>query len=165
MKRLKDRRMAIVGAILLLISLTACSNLGGGSSPPPNPIAQQNQPSAPASPASPAPSSGPRPQFYDFADIPVPTEMDLVSKESYVFQSGTLKAGMLTFKGRVDVTSLINFFQMAMPHESWKPKGGFRYKRSVLIFEKPDKMCVINLYEKTFYSYAEIYVAPSNGQL
>ncbi len=160
MKRLKEHRMAVWGAILLLVSLTACS-----TSAPPNPVAQQGQPAqSGGTAATPAASAGPRPQFYDFADIPVPTELDLVQKESYVFQSGNLKAGILTFKGRVDATSLINFFQMAMPRENWKPKGGFRYKKSVLIFDKPDKTCIINLFEKTYYTYAEIYVAPSNSQ-
>jgi len=103
--------------------------------------------------------------FYDFQDIPVPNELSVLSSESYVFQSGPFKAGVLTLRGRVDLNSLINFFQMALPRENWKAKGGFRYRRSVLIFEKPDKICVINFYEKLYYSYVEIYVAPSGSQI
>jgi hypothetical protein len=188
MKMLNYYRMVtIIGAAILMISIAGCSSFGGGqSSPPPNPVSQPSQanamessPPATSPPASsapttsppastsqpPSPSASPRPQFYDFQDIPIPTELDLVSKDSYVFQSGSFKAGLLTLKGRVDVNSLINFFQMALPRENWKPKGGFRYKRSVLIFEKPDKTCIINLYEKTFYTYVEILVAPSGSQV
>jgi len=84
--------------------------------------------------------------------------------DTFVIQAGTMKAGLLTLRGmRVDVRSLINFFQIAMPRENWKPKGGFHTKRTVLIFEKPDKTCVINLFETTLYTYAEIYVAPASG--
>jgi hypothetical protein len=103
--------------------------------------------------------------FYDFQDIPVPAELELQSGDSYVFQSAALKAGMLTFRGRVETGSLTNFFQMALPRENWKMKGGFRYRRTVLLFEKPDKICVIQIYEKMFYTYAEIYVVPAGGQL
>lgn len=159
-------------ALLLLFSalvLPGCSTTS--SSPPPNPAAQQAPPpDAGASQASPPSSSqpamtGPRPTFYDFQDIPVPSELSVLSSESYVFQSGPFKAGVLTLRGRVDLNSLINFFQMALPRENWKAKGGFRYRRSVLIFEKADKICVINFYEKLYYSYVEIYVAPSGGQV
>lgn len=157
-----SRVFAILAVLTCLAELCGCSSFGGPSSPPPNPIAQQSG----ISPApGPSLTGGPRPQFFDFQDIPVPTELKLMADESYVFQSGGSKTGLLTLRGRVDLNSVINFFQMAMPRENWKPKGGFRYRRSVLIFEKPDKTCVINMYEKTYYSYVEIYVAPANAQL
>jgi len=183
------RMMIVIGAAILIISLGGCGSLGvGQSSPPPNPVAQSSEPDAPpgeppasappastpvasappaAAPPSPPPPTPtpPRPQFYDFQDIPIPSELDLVSKDSYVFQAGALKAGLLTLRGRVDVNSLINFFQMALPREHWKLKGGFRYKRSVLIFDKPDRTCIINLYEKVFYTYVEILVAPAGSQV
>lgn len=164
---------ASTGAILaltLILALPGCANMGWGQkSSPPNPVTQQSSlPSGSGSPASsPSPSSSasPRPMFYDFQDIPIPNELTLLADESYVFQSGQFKAGLITLRGRVDLGSLINFFQMAMPRENWHPKGGFRYRRSVLIFDKPDKTCVINIYEKLYYSYVEIYVAPANEQI
>jgi hypothetical protein len=100
----------------------------------------------------------------DFPDIPIPSELELQSKDSYVFQAGSIKTGLLTLRGRVDINSLINFFNMALPRENWKPKGQFRYRRSALIFEKPEKTCVILLNEGTIWTYVEIYVAPmTNG--
>ena len=92
-------------------------------------------------------------------------ELKVVSDDSSTFQSGDMKSGILTLRGRVDLNSVINFFQMAMPRENWKPKGGFRYRRSILIYEKPEKTCVINLYEKMYYTYVEIVVAPASGQI
>ncbi|MGV8074488.1 MAG: hypothetical protein AB2L11_08035 [Syntrophobacteraceae bacterium] len=165
--------------LLLALALTpGCHNRPSG--PPPNPViggdTQQGSQSfssppssfstsSPSSAPSSFSSSSPRPGYQDFPDIPVPTEMSRLDKDCFVFQSGTLKAGLLTLKGtRVDVNSLINFFQTAMPRDNWKPKGGFHAQRTVLIFEKPDKTCVINLYEKLFRTYVEIYVAPASGQ-
>ena len=158
----------IAVALMWTVALLGCSSMGGQSStPPPNPVGQQPAPNAATSapPASPAPASpaAPRPLFYDFPDIPTPQELTLQAKESYVVQSGSIKSGILTLRGRVDLNSLINFFQMAMPRENWKPKGYFRYQRSVLIFEKPDKIAVIRLYEDIIYTYVEIFVTPASG--
>ncbi len=164
-----DRVMIVIVAITWLLTAAGCSSMGTQSSPPPNPVGQQTQSgSAPAStsPSTPAPAStasGPRPIFYDFPDIPTPQELELQPKESYVVQAGAIKAGILTLRGRVDLNSLISFFQMALPRENWKPKGSFRYQRSVLIFEKPEKTCVIRLYEDIIYTYVEIFVTPANS--
>ena len=149
--------------LFLLVSfcLLAAYGCSHSSPPPPNPVAQ-SQPQGGSPPATPA--TGPKPQFLDFPDIPIPSELELQSKDSYVFQAGSIKTGLLTLRGRVDINSLINFFNMALPRENWKPKGQFRYRRSALIFEKPEKTCVILLNEGTIWTYVEIYVAPmTNG--
>ncbi|NSW85646.1 MAG: hypothetical protein HPY84_04895 [Syntrophobacteraceae bacterium] len=160
--RARNLRCPVWTILILSLALfvEGCSHQSGA--PPPNPVMQQSQTGAPPPSSSPV---TPRPQFYDFPDIPIPTELNLVQGDSYVFQSGAFKTGLLTFRGRVDINSLINFFQMAMNRENWKPKGGFRYRRSILIFEKPDRTCIIKLYEKMFYTYVEVYVAPASGQV
>jgi hypothetical protein len=135
--------------LISFLTLSACSSMGGQSNtPPPNPVGQQPPPAPSNSPSAGTPASSspaaPRPLFYDFPDIPVPQELDLQSKESYVVQSGSIKTGILTLRGRVDLNSLINFFQMAMLRENWKPKGYFRYQR-------------------IFYTYVEIFVTPASS--
>ncbi|HOV86710.1 MAG TPA: hypothetical protein PLM79_10135 [Syntrophobacteraceae bacterium] len=161
-------RSARATLILFVLTISACSMFGGNTAPPPNPVGQSSQPPSASSPSSPAPpassSSAPRPLFFDFPDIPVPQELNRLDSETFVFQSGPLKAGLLTLRGtRVDLGSLVSFFQMAMPRENWKAKGGFHSKRNVLIFEKPDKTAVINIYEKMLRTYVEIYVAPTGS--
>lgn len=108
-------------------------------------------------------SPGPKPVYYDFSDIPIPAQLSLVRKDSYVFQVGSLKAGILTLRGRVEINSLVNYFATSMPRQGWRSRGGFRYRRSVLIYEKPHETCVIDLHNGTFYTYVEIYVAPTRS--
>lgn len=152
---------SLILVLVCVLALGACSTFGKKDSPPPNPIVP---PAEESSSPPPSFSSGPRPLVYDFPDVPCPSELSRQDGDTFVVQSGPMKAGLLTLRGlRVDVRSLINFFQVAMPRENWKPRGGFHAKRTVLIFEKPDKTCVINLYESTIYTYAEIYVAPVSG--
>ena len=71
--------------------------------------------------------------------------------------------GFLTLRGRVDSNSVMSFFVAALPHEGWRLKGQFRYNRALLIFDKPDKICVILMKEETYYTYVEIYVSPVAG--
>lgn len=153
-------RWSVLSALLLCLTIVpGCYNRQ--SNAPPSPLSPQSQSPASTPPAA----SAPRPMYYDFPDIPVPAELTRLDKGTFVFQSGPFKAGLLTLRGiRVDLKSLISFFQMAMVRENWKPKGGFHSERTVLIFEKPDKTCVINLYENLFRTYVEIYVAPVSDQ-
>ncbi len=101
------------------------------------------------------------PSFYDFPDIPIPSELSLVTKESTVFQGGAVKGGMLTFKGRVEPSSVVNFFMVALARENWKHRGDIRYRKSVLLFEKPDRFCIISIRESSYYTYVELYVVPT----
>lgn len=163
MKTSRSYRLLTVAVILFYMVIG--SGCARQQSPPPNPVVQGSASTGGGSVPSGSPSA-PRPMFYDFPDIPVPFELSRVDSDTFVFQSGPLKAGLLGLRGtRVDVSSVISFFQMAMPREGWKPKGGFLSGRTVLIFEKPEKTAVINIYQKMFRTYVEIYVAPHNAQM
>jgi len=163
------------GGICLILALCACLmtafGCGKPNAPPPNPVAQPQPATGPAAgpsygptagePTGPPPASGAK--FADFQDIPIPPALSVQSKSSNVFQSGQMKMGFLTLRGRVDSDSVMNFFVAALPHEGWKLKGQFRYNRSLLIFDKPDKICVILMKEDMYYNYVEIYVSPIVG--
>jgi len=151
---------------------------GGSNAPPPNPVNQSQPAPAPAtgtgpsygptagpssSPTPAVPAAGPRAKFLDFPDIPIPPDLNVQSKTSNVFQSGPIKMGFLTLRGRVDSNSTMNFFVAALPREGWRLKAQFKYNRALLIFDKPDKICVILMKEETYYTYVEIYVSPVAG--
>jgi hypothetical protein len=163
-------------AALLICLVTACGCSSSNAPPPPNPAGQSQQAPAPsagpgttygpppsAPPASPAPASAPKAKFFEFSDIPIPPEINVQSNNSYVFQSGQIKMGFLTLRGRVDSNSLVSYFVGALPREGWRLKGQFRCSRSLLIFDKPDKVCVILMREETYFTYVEIYVSPVVG--
>lgn len=167
------------GKIYLISALCACLmtafGCGKSNAPPPNPVNQSQPAQGPSTgpsygptagssysppPAAPMASSG---KFLDFPDIPIPPELTVQPKSSNVFQSGPIKMGFLTLRGRVDSNSVMSFFVAALPHEGWRLKGQFRYNRALLIFDKPDKVCVILMKEDMYYNYVEIYVSPVAG--
>ncbi len=105
-------------------------------------------------------TSGPLPRYYDFEDIPVPYELNIDKDESFIYQTSNFKAGVLVLSGRVDPSSVVSFFSVTLPRENWKLLGGFRYHRSIMVFEKGNRICLINVKESPLKTYVEIYVAP-----
>ncbi|WP_448383109.1 hypothetical protein [Desulfosoma sp.] len=147
-KSLAAGRLMTVGALMLFLGGCAWFNTSTSSG-----TGSTAQPAATTAAVTPT--------FYDFQDIPIPSELSLVTKESTVFQGGAVKGGMLTFKGRVEPSSVVNFFMVAMARENWKHRGDIRYRKSVLLFEKPDRFCIISIRESSYYTYVELYVVPT----
>jgi len=64
-------------------------------------------------------------------------------------------------KGRVEVSSLLTFFNNNMQKDNWKEIASFKSPRSVSMYEKANRYCMINLSEKGGYTYVERWVAPT----
>ena len=106
---------------------------------------------------------GPVPLYYDFGDVPVPDELKVQKHDSIVFRTPDLSAGVLSFKGRVEINSLIAFFENNMMQNNWKMISSFKSPRSLLLFQKANRWCVISIAENDFSTAVEIWVAPSIG--
>ena len=102
--------------------------------------------------------------YYDFDDILVPKGMKLVPKSCLLFETPQLKAGLLQFEGRVEPVSLFNFFINNMPKDSWQLSSYVKYGRYIIVFEKPDKNCVISINEVTLKTLLQIWVTPRLAQ-
>ena len=101
-------------------------------------------------------------KYYDFEDIQVPNELKLDRKKSRVFQSPNLMAGVLVLDGYIEVKSLNNFFKDAMVRDNWQAKGNFQLSpKTVLLFEKKNKRCVIFIEETIFNTHVEIWTIPT----
>jgi hypothetical protein len=104
---------------------------------------------------------GPKPLYYDFGDVLVPSELKINKDSSFVFRTPGLSAGVLSLKGRVEINSLINFFNNNMAKDNWKLVSSFKSRRTIMLFHKENRWCVINITEADYYTYAEIWVSPT----
>jgi hypothetical protein len=102
-----------------------------------------------------------QPLYYDFGDILIPRELKVVKDSSFVFRTPGLSAGVLALKGNVEVNSLITFFETNMAKDNWTPVSSFKSPRSMLLFQKENRWCVINITDESFSTYVEIWVAPT----
>lgn len=88
-------------------------------------------------------------KYYHFEDVRVPRELNYNQKKSMVYEATGFKAGVLYFsKWRLDVESLIDFFNYHMERDNWKLVNSFKGKESILNFSKPNKTCTIKITEK-----------------
>ncbi|MFP4083542.1 MAG: hypothetical protein ACLFP9_01465 [Desulfonatronovibrio sp.] len=99
-------------------------------------------------------------KYYDFDDIPVPNEMKINPKGSILFESQDLRSGMLSFSGRVDSESLFDYFQATMPDEGWRLISYIKYGTYILTFDKPEKLCIVRIIEKSFSSELQMWISP-----
>jgi hypothetical protein len=107
-------------------------------------------------------AEGERVGKYYFDDVIVPSELNYKPKKSFVYETAGFKAGIMFFsKWRLDVDSLIDFFNYHMEKDNWKRVNSFRGKESMINFSKPDKTCTIKIVEKWYGStVVEIRVGP-----
>ncbi|MFO7785808.1 MAG: hypothetical protein R6V25_14350 [Desulfatiglandales bacterium] len=138
---------------LLCLTMMACSPKYGGKADFSDP--DRVTPTEDVDAAGPALSS-----YYDFSDILIPREMKLDPDSSLLFETTNLKAGRLRFKGWVDPVSLFDFFMENMPRDNWRLRSYFKYGVYLLVFEKPDKDCIVSIQKGTINSWLEVWVTP-----
>jgi len=144
-----------MGLMALTVLLTAsCSPKYGGTS-------DASHTPEPASPSAEGQTAPVRPSnYYDFSDIPIPREMKLDPDASLLFETTNLKAGRICFKGWVDPVSLFDFFMESMPRDNWKLRSYFKYGVYLLVYEKPDRDCIISINKGSLSTRLEIWVTP-----
>ncbi len=103
------------------------------------------------------------PLYYDFGDILLPRELKVDTSHSFVFRTPGLTAGVLSLKGRVEVNSLLTFFENKMPVDGWRQISSFKAPRSLMLFQKRTRWCVISITGGQINTVVEIWVAPNIG--
>jgi hypothetical protein len=103
------------------------------------------------------------PLYYDFNDVLVPRDLKLYPKSSFVYHSSGLTAGVLAFKAQVERSSLIDFFLNNMAKDNWQVVSTFKSPRTLLLFQKKNRWCVINITDSSWENLVEIWVAPYSG--
>ena len=144
------RRLYLVSLIFMiavLFSVGSCSSLSK----------KNDKATAPASKTSTAVAA----RYYDFGDVLVPKELKVDKKSSFIYQTSGFSAGVLVLKGRIETSSLISFFETNMAKDNWNIISSFKSERTMLLFQKTHRWCVMNITDETFNTYVEIWVAPT----
>ena len=136
---LKTRPFLLAIAIMAFIS-TACAPAGSGSS---------------------TAEGGTAGYYYgDFDDVPIPREMKPEKEATVLHTSSGVKVGTQSFAGGVEIVSLNKAMTGYMTHEGWILISSLRGQRSILVFEKPDRLCVIHSFDGSFSTTMQIFVTP-----
>ena len=138
---------SLIFMIAVVFSAGGCSSLSK----------KDDKATAPASKSSSAVAA----QYYDFGDVLVPNELKVDKKSSFIYQTSGFSAGVLVLKGRIETSSLISFFETNMAKDNWNSISSFKSERTMLLFQKTHRWCVINITDESFNTFVEIWVAPT----
>ena len=146
-------RPSCINGVLLLTLLTLALVTGGCSSLDLSFLKKTNSSDA----MGPVPKNEP---YYtsDFKDLLIPGELDWAQDNSMTIKTDSFQGGILNFTGRVEVTSLTNFFVTNMVKNKWKMTGSVKSNNVLLSFIKPWQTCMIRIIEGEFGLKTEVYI-------
>ena len=148
MKRMLEMELGCL-VLVAVFFFSGCSHLGKSAS------------DASSSEQAYTESQAPTSSYLDFGDVLIPYGLKVVSKETAVLRSSGLTAGVLSLKGRVEPASLINFFEINMIKDNWRLVSSFKMPRTLMLYHKDNRWCVINIFEGRFSTKVEIWVSPA----
>lgn len=149
------QRLTVCGAVFLLLTSQGCGIIPGTASSDDMEqvaLSESDEASQPYHPK-------------DFKDILVPNIMEFDRDKSMYVKSQDFNGGILHFSGRAETNSLINFFENSMPRKGWTLSGSVKTKKTLLIFTKPDKTCMISIVDPDFSLSTQVtlYVSEKNN--
>jgi hypothetical protein len=81
----------------------------------------------------------------DFRDLLIPGELVWNREKSVTISTESFNGGILSFNGRVEVTSLMEFFSNSMKNDGWTAVGSIKAKNVLLSFTKDSSTCMIKI--------------------
>ena len=91
-------------------------------------------------------------------DIQIPGELKEIRDNSLYINTASFVGGIKTFSGRVEINSLSDFFISTMQKNGWKKVGTIQYKNALLAFTKPNKTCMISIFEGAIGMKSKVYI-------
>jgi hypothetical protein len=110
-------------------------------------------------------SGGVPARYYDFGDVLVPKELKVDKRSSFIYQTDGFSAGVLVLSGRIETSSLISFFENNMAKDNWSIISTFKSERTMLLFQKANRWCVMSITDEPFNTRVEIWVAPTTKDI
>ena len=130
-------------AIFFFIFMAGCASMKRGST----------------SAAALARDKGKMPTYHDFSDVLIPPGYKVNKKATFVFQTPGFSAGVMVFKGKIKLDFLVKFFNKNMSDDNWRLVSSFKSPRTLLIYNKENRWCVINI--SISDSRVEVWLAPT----
>lgn len=105
---------------------------------------------------------GPSPVYLDFDDVLIPGTLRINRAKSFIFKTENRSMGVLLLLGRDNPEVFRTFFQTNMAKDNWQSTGGFNGTRSLLLFEKENRQCIITMSPEPYGvgTQVEIWMAP-----
>ena len=150
----KNSLLVMLIMLAALFSLASCESMGNGE-------VMEGEANTYNTPP-PTPPPAPLANLSDFEDVRIPGFLTVDRDASFVYESDSVKAGTLNLYGGTTSADVLDFFQANMPMDGWNVLSSFKYRKNVLLFNKPNKVCLIIVEPPGALTdlHAEVWVAP-----
>lgn len=101
-----------------------------------------------------------QPVYYSFKDVLIPGELKINKQKTSLYKSGGFMAGVMTLYGMMPARTLQSFFERNMITDNWRKMSSYVSFRTILLYQKQNRSCIIYIYEKDFKKIVEIWVVP-----
>ncbi|MBW2623312.1 MAG: hypothetical protein JRD68_10435 [Deltaproteobacteria bacterium] len=103
--------------------------------------------------------------YLDFEDVQVPRGLKLDRKRSYVYQTESLKTGVLSFDSTRSAVEIVEEFEENMPRDNWILVSNFKFHKNILLYNKAAKNCLIIVEAKPNRGWVrvEIWLSPARA--
>jgi hypothetical protein len=158
--------VTIMAALGCFVGLTGCNNIFSDTQPAESQTAAATAGSVSEPMATQAAESQKRTAvYYDFEDVLIPVELQVLQDKSMIVSTPGFTSGILMLRGRVERRSLINFFNNNMVKDNWAMVSQIASPNmAILVFEKSIKSAVISIKSEHIYTYVEVGVAARVNQ-
>jgi hypothetical protein len=100
-----------------------------------------------------------------FSDVPVPVGFKPVPQESYSFESGGVRVGLLKYQGKASVDQVVNFYKEQMAMNDWNLINIIEYGQRLMNFEREAETCSIGLIPKGSSTVITLSIGPKAQQV
>ena len=96
--------------------------------------------------------------YFPVPYIPVLKDLEYQAENSALLRTGGVLTGMLVFKGKYTLKSLVEFYKVQMRNQGWEEIGAFSSKITFIAYKRPEGTAFISISQGWYYAELRIVV-------
>ena len=96
--------------------------------------------------------------YFPVPYIPVLKDLEYQAENSALLRTGEVLTGMLVFKGKYTLKSLVEFYKVQMKNQGWEEIGAFSSKITFIAYKRPEGTAFISISQGWYYAELRIVV-------
>ena len=96
--------------------------------------------------------------YFPVPYIPVLKDLEYQAENSALLRTGGVLTGMLVFKGKYTLKSLVEFYKVQMVNQGWEEIGAFSSKITFIAYKRPEGTAFISISQGWYYAELRIVV-------
>ena len=96
--------------------------------------------------------------YFPVPYIPVLKDLEYQAENSALLRTGEVLTGLLVFKGKYTLKSLVEFYKVQMRNQGWEEIGAFSSKITFIAYKRPEGTAFISISQGWYYAELRIVV-------